>query len=140
MADHRPQDAQRLLEGNDHRQSTRRRKVMLGIGLLLCVVVACVAAIVTMLQRLETRNATFQPPMTALERQRLLPKDPVLDAAPRLEGLRYGDQVEIKAAEFSPVEDQAHDEHPPLSHAMILQTQELHADTHSDLHPARQTR
>lgn len=113
---------------------------MLGIGLLLCVVVACVAAIVTMLQRLETRNATFQPPMTALERQRLLPKDPVLDTAPRLDGLRYGDQVEIKAAEFSPVEDAAHDEHPPLSHAMILQTQELHADTHSDLHPARQTR
>lgn len=140
MADHSPQDAQRLLEGNDHRQSTRRRKVMLSIGLLLCVVVACVAAIVTMLQRLETRNATFQPPMTALERQRLLPKDPVLDAAPRLDGLRYGDQVEIKAAEFSPVEDPSHDEHPPLSHAMILQIQELHADTHSDLHPARQTR
>ena len=139
MVDHRPQDAQTLPQGIDLRQSMRRRKVMLGIGLLLCVVMACVAAIVTMLQRLETRNATFQPPMTALERQRLLPQDPVLDAAPRLDGLRYGDPGEIKPAEFSPVEDQTHGERPPLTHAMMLQAQELHADTHSNLHPARQT-
>ena len=68
----------------------RRRKVMIGVGCLLGIVVVGAATIVTMLEHLETRNASFRPPMTSLERQQLLPAEPVLEVKPQVEGLRYG--------------------------------------------------
>jgi len=142
MADQQPESASERSQGTDHRQMLRRRKVMLGMGLLLGVVVICIAAVLTMLHRLEARNASFQPPMTALERQRLLPQDPVLNATPRLDGMRYRDQVEIKSGEFSPAEpadDEPQDDHSPLSHVLILQAGDLHADAHMDARPARHT-
>lgn len=139
MADHLPESPYGHAQGNDHRHMLRRRKVMLGMGLLLTIVVICVAAILTMLQRLEARNATFQPPMTALERQRLLPQDPVLNTAPRLDGLRYRDQVERTPEDFSPAEDDLQVDPPPLSHALILPAGDLRADAHANLHSTRQT-
>lgn len=68
----------------------RRRKIMIGVGCLLGIVVVGAATIVTMLEHLETRNASFRPPMTSLERQQLLPAEPVLEVKPQVEGLRYG--------------------------------------------------
>lgn len=70
--------------------SDRRRKVVLGIGGLVCIAVIGGTTISTMLQRLETRNANFQPPMTSLEREQLLPPEPVLEVKPQVDGLRYG--------------------------------------------------
>jgi type II secretory pathway component PulM len=104
MADLQP-DAHEETPGLDFRRDVRRRRMMLGVGLLLSVVVLCVAAILLMLQRLEARNASFQPPMTALERQRMLPQDPVLDAAPQIEGLRYGKSPAV-SDDFPPLEVQ----------------------------------
>ena len=110
---------------------------MLCVGVLLGIVVVCVAIIVTMLQRLETRNASFQPPMTALERQRLLPQDPVLDAAPRIEGLRYGNELQLRKAELSPSDD-AHQAKAPLSTILNLQTDNIRAVAHQHVPTANQ--
>jgi hypothetical protein len=111
----------------------RRRKAMVCIGALLSIVMVCVAAIVIMLQRLEARNASFQPPMTELERQRLLPPDPILDTAPRLNGLRYGQQVEPGAGSdpggYSPVEHDPSQAQGALSHALMQHRDEWHAQT-----------
>jgi len=111
----------------------RRRKVMIGIGALLSIAAVCVAAILLMLQRLEARNASFQPPMTELERQRLLPPDPILEAAPKLEGLRYGQQVEIDSANLVPAEHDPSQAQGSLSRALMQRRQQLHAE--SDVRP-----
>ncbi|MDH0745470.1 hypothetical protein N5D61_03805 [Pseudomonas sp. GD03842] len=137
MVDHQAEGTHGNIQGNVHKHLLRRQKVMLGLGLLLAVVVMSVAAIVLMLQRLEAKNATFQPPMTALERQRLLPTDPVLDTAPKIDGLRYRDQVERTLEDFAPTSDASQEEHPPLSHALILQSADLHADAHANLPAGR---
>lgn len=71
----------------------RRRKVMIGLGGLLGIVVVGAATIITMLEQLEIRNASFRPPMTSLERERLLPPEPVLEVKPQVEGLRYGTAI-----------------------------------------------
>lgn len=68
----------------------RRRKIMIGVGCLMGIVVVGAATILTMLEHLETRNANFRPPMTSLEREQLLPPEPVLEVKPQVEGLRYG--------------------------------------------------
>ncbi|MGH8415700.1 MAG: hypothetical protein ACRER8_00165 [Pseudomonas sp.] len=138
MAENQPEGVQTLPRGANFKRMLRRRKVVFGIGLLLGIVVVCVTAILIMLQRLEARNASFQPPMTALERQRLLPPDPVLDSAPKLDGLRYRQQVELKVEGYAP-EDERSEREEPLSRTLILQHEDLHADAHSDLRPAAQT-
>lgn len=84
--------------------SGRRRKVFAGIGGLVCIAVIGGATIITMLQRLEARNANFQPPMTSLEREQLLPPEPVLEIKPQVDGLRYG--AVIQAPQPATVEDQ----------------------------------
>ncbi len=137
MAGRRP-DTHGLPEGTDFKWMSRRRKVMLSVGLLLAIVVACIAAIVIMLQRLEARTANFQPPMTAVERLRLLPHDPVLDISPKLEGLRYRDETQIKAGDTSSEEVREIGQ-IPLSHALILRSDDLHAIAHQGLRPASQT-
>jgi hypothetical protein len=83
--------------------SARRRKVFAGIGGLVCIAVIGGATIITMLQRLEARNANFQPPMTSLEREQLLPPEPVLEIRPQVDGLRYG--AVIQAPQPSTVDD-----------------------------------
>lgn len=90
MADKQPDDAISVMPDVHFTRALRRRRVLIGVGLLLGVVAICVAAIVALLQQLEVRNASFQPPMTASERQLLLPADPVLQATPQVEGIRYG--------------------------------------------------
>jgi hypothetical protein len=82
----------------------RRRKVFAGIGGLVCIAVIGGATIITMLQRLEARNANFQPPMTSLEREQLLPPEPVLEIKPQVDGLRYG--AVIQAAQPATIDDQ----------------------------------
>jgi hypothetical protein len=116
----------------------RRRKVMIGIGALLSIAAVCVAAILLMLQRLEARNASFQPPMTELERQRLLPPDPILEAAPKLEGLRYGQQVEFDSANLVPVEHDPSQAQGSLSRALMQRREQLHAE--SDVRPTPSSR
>lgn len=90
MADKQPNDAISVMPDVHFTRALRRRRVLIGVGLLLSVVAICAAAIVALLQQLEVRNASFQPPMTASERQLLLPADPVLQATPQVEGIRYG--------------------------------------------------
>lgn len=140
MAASQPERTRGFTQGAKFKRMPRRRKVMLGVSLLLVVAVVCVAAILVMLHRLEARNAAFQPPMTALERQRLLPSDPVLDTAPRLEGLRYRQQGELKAEGFSPVESVDAEDQGPANHLLLLHGGNLHADAHSGLRPVIQSR
>ncbi|MDD1965275.1 hypothetical protein NPS29_08080 [Pseudomonas putida] len=134
MADYQP-DAREVPQGSDLRGDVRRRKVMMGVGLLMGIVVLCVAAILLMLQRLEARNASFQPPMTALERQRLLPPDPVLDTAPQIQGLRYGEQPGLIGDDLVAPEVQ-HVSHGPLGQAPALEGGNLHADSAAGLQHA----
>ncbi|MFJ5296361.1 hypothetical protein ACIQAL_07530 [Pseudomonas sp. NPDC088368] len=133
MAEFRPGTTPAFAEGESFTKMLRRRKVMIGVGALLGIVLVCVAAILIMLQRLEARNASFQPPMTELERQRLLPPDPILDAAPKLDGLRYGRQDEpgsgAGAGGYSPVENDTSQEGGALTRALMQHTDELHAET-----------
>lgn len=129
---HHPPNELGLPDCDDSRRMIRRRRVLWGVGSLLSVVVICVAVMMTMLQRLEDKTASFQPPMTALERQRLLPKDPVLEAAPRLDGLRYGDEAQSDATHYSVKEVEAQGRDAPLGQALILQETHLHANTHAN--------
>lgn len=137
MAHHQPNDLG-LPDSDDSRRMIRRRRVLWGVGSLLGVAMVCVAVIMVMLQRLEARTANFQPPMTALERQRLLPKDPVLDAAPRLEGLRYGDDAGTDPTHYSVKEVQAQGRDVPLGQTLIRHETDLHANAENSLRPASQ--
>ncbi|MFK3974009.1 hypothetical protein ACI2KS_25155 [Pseudomonas sp. NPDC087358] len=137
MADYLPDDAGKARRGNAFRRLIRTRKLLLGVAALLGVVAACVAVIALMLQKLETRSNAYQPPMTELERQRLLPADPVLDAAPRLDGLRYGDQGAPQAAE-PPVEALAAPGAP--GHGTTRVIEDLHATAHQDAKSASSRR
>ncbi|RJX82560.1 hypothetical protein [Pseudomonas sp. LS-2] len=147
MADQQP-DAQKLQQGMDVEQIVRRRKVMLGVGVLLAIVVVCVTAIGIMLHRLEARNAAFQPPMTALERQRMLPPDPVLDAAPSTDGLRYGRPADVSLDNYTTVDPQPSP--VPLKGYLMLKGNNLQGDdlrahvhqgvVHQGVVPASQTR
>jgi hypothetical protein len=134
MADLRP-DAHEMTQGLDFRRDARRRRMLLGIGMLLAVVVLCVAAILIMLQRLEARNASFQPPMTSLERQRMLPQDPVLEAAPQIDGLRYGKQPGAAVDDFPPLEAQPVS-HEPLGQDSMIDGENLHANSTEGLRHA----
>lgn len=136
MAHQQPNDLG-LPDNDDVRRMIRRRRALWGLGSLLAIVVVCVAVIMMMLQRLEVRTANFQPPMTALERQRLLPQDPVLDAAPSLDGLRYGNETGSDAARYSIKEVEVQGGDVPLGQASILQQTHLHANA-QDLPSARQ--
>ena len=138
MAAHRQPGDLGLPDSDDSWRSIRRRRVLWGLGSLLGIVVVCVAVIMAMLQRLETRSANFQPPMTALERQRLLPKDPILEAAPRLDGLRYGAESGPDATHYSVKEVEAQPGDVPLSQSLILQQTHLHANAQDALGSARQ--
>ncbi|WP_346829979.1 hypothetical protein ABDX87_23245 [Pseudomonas abietaniphila] len=137
MAHHQPNDLG-LPDRDNSRGMIRRRRVLWGVGSLLGVVVVCVAVVVVMLQRLEARTANFQPPMTALERQRLLPKDPVLDAAPKLDGLRYGEEAGSDPAHYSVKEVEVQGRDVPLGQALMLHETDLHANVQHGLQPASQ--
>jgi hypothetical protein len=111
----------------------RRRWLMWCVGSLMGFIVVSVAAIVMMLQRIEAKNASFQPPMTALERQRLLPTDPVLDAAPKLDGLRYRDEAKSDPMHYSVKEVEARGGDEPLGQALLLHETNLHATAQNSL-------
>lgn len=104
MAEKQPVSAVPLTD-NSRRRSSRRRLVMYAAGVLCAMAVVGVASIRIMLERLEARSASFQPPMTSLERQRLLPSDPVLQAPKMLENIRYGDKVGAEGGGLTPVQD-----------------------------------
>lgn len=137
MAHRQPNDLG-LPDSDDSRRLIRRRRVLWGLSSLVGMVVVCVAVIMMMLQRLEARTANFQPPMTALERQRLLPKDPVLEAAPKLDGLRYGEEAGSDATHYSVKEVEAQPRDVPLGQALLLQQTHLHANAQDGLRSARQ--
>lgn len=139
MAESQPEGGQRLHRGTKRNWMLSRRKILLSIGLLLSIVLVSVAAILSMLHRLEARSATFQPPMTDLELQRILPQDPVLDAAPQLDGLHYRQHIDLKADGYLPADQQSSDARAPLSHVLILQSGNLRAESPSPLRPASQT-
>jgi hypothetical protein len=95
-------------EHNRAAPARRRRKVIIGA-----------ASIITMLDRLEMRNASFRPPMTSLEREQLLPPEPVLEIKPQVEGLRYGADV-LPARQGAGGEATALDTAPPSAAVLLL--------------------
>lgn len=139
MAESQPEGTQRLHRGMKRDRMLPRRKILLGIGFLLSIILLSVAAILVLLHRVEARSASFQPPMTDLELQRILPPDPVLDAAPQLEGLHYREHVDLKADGYSPNDHQRSEAGAPLSRVLILQNGNLRAETPSPLRSASQT-
>jgi hypothetical protein len=106
-------------EQNRAAPSRRRRKIIIGVSCLLGIVVVGAASIITMLERLETRNASFRPPMTSLEREQLLPPEPVLEIKPQVEGLRYGADV-LPARQGAGGEATALDTAPPSAAVLLL--------------------
>lgn len=134
MADNQPTTAVDLVPHARFSRRVTRRALMLGVAALLGIVAGCAATILIMLERLETRNASFQPPMTALERQQLLPADPVLDTTPRLDGLRYGQGSDSAAQGYMPTGNSAAAQHNSLGHTALLH---MHNE---DLHATAQTR
>lgn len=133
MAESQPGSTEQIAPSVTPGTMPRRRKMVVCLGALLAIVVVCVAAILIMLQRLEARNASFQPPMTELERLRLLPHDPILETAPKLDGLRYGQQVEPDARDnpnsYSPVENDPANGQGAMSRTLMQRSDELHAET-----------
>lgn len=75
-------------QGND----VDTRKVWAMAGVLLLSVLLCCAAIAWMLHGLEARHAARQPPMSALEREQMLPPEPRLEATPQVDGIHYRPQ------------------------------------------------
>jgi hypothetical protein len=106
-------------EHNRAAPARRRRKVIIGVSCLLGIVVVGAASIITMLDRLEMRNASFRPPMTSLEREQLLPPEPVLEIKPQVEGLRYGADV-LPARQGAGGEAAALDTAPPSAAVLLL--------------------
>lgn len=106
-------------EHNRAAPARRRRKVIIGVSCLLGIVVVGAASIITMLDRLEMRNASFRPPMTSLEREQLLPPEPVLEIKPQVEGLRYGADV-LPARQGAGGEATALDTAPPSAAVLLL--------------------
>lgn len=135
MADTQPEDVFVLRADRVGARMIRRRKILLGLALLAAVVVVCITSIVLMLERLESRNASFQPPMTALERQRLLPEDPVLVASPKIEGLHYRDPPHVsKVGAVSGEQGHAQD----YMESTLLRAQDIHVQTYQVVRPASQ--
>jgi hypothetical protein len=122
-------------EPGQHRSARRielkpvsRRKVMLGFAAMLLVIVVCVGAIVVMLQRLETRNANFQPPMTSRERERLLPPEPTLVSSPELQGMHYREGAGDLADPSPPLNGDRGETQILMSHSPSLNGSSLHAN------------
>lgn len=69
------------------------RRLLIALCLLSVAGMLCIGCILLLLQHVEAKNASFKPPMTALERERLLPPEPRLETTPSLGGLRYGEQA-----------------------------------------------
>lgn len=138
MADTQP-DVHEIPKGRAARRLYVRRRALIGMGCLLGIVVICVAVITYMLNHLESRRGSVQPPMTALERERLLPGDPVLETTPRLDGLRYRDSDQSGVDGFSPSQTTDQQFSPmPLNQTLILQGRDLPL-THG-LHASTETR
>lgn len=138
MADTQPEDTSAFRTDHVGARTIRRRKILLGLALLAGVVVVCIASIVLMLERLESRNASFQPPMTALERQRLLPQDPVLVASPKLEGLHYGDPPHVSKV-GAPSGEEGHSAQDYME-STLLRSQDLHVEAYQVVRPTNPNR
>jgi hypothetical protein len=99
------------------------RKVWMIAGTLALVVLLCFGVIAWIVFGLEAEHAAFQPPMSALERERLLPPEPRLEATPQVDGLRYREQAEQQADSYGWVDQQQGIVHIPVKQAqnIILQ-------------------
>lgn len=139
MAERQPKRTESVAQGANFSRMLHKRNVMLGIGVLLGIAAVSVATILSMLERFEAKSASFHPPMTALERQQLLPQDPILNAAPKLDGLRYGRQVEHNAEGYTPVKGDAGEPQGSLDRPLKRRGDDLRADVSSqrDVSPVR---
>jgi hypothetical protein len=97
-----------------------RRKLILGAGVLLLLTLGCFGAIVLMLQQIESRTASFQPPMTALERESLLPPEPGLNVSTPIEGLHYLEDAPEHADPYPSLSDKQAVGSALLSHTHSL--------------------
>jgi hypothetical protein len=96
------------------------RKVWMMAGILALVVLLCFGVIAWMVFGLEAEHAAFQPPMSALERERLLPPEPRLEATPQVDGLRYRAQAERQAHSYGWVDQQQGIVHIPVQQAQKI--------------------
>lgn len=120
--------AHRLEPGQDQApgyqlDAPNTRKVWAIVGVLALVVLLCFGVIAWMVFGLEAQHAAFQPPMSTLERERLLPPEPRLEATPRIDGLHYREQAEQQANSYGWVDKPQRIAHIPVKQAqqIILQ-------------------
>jgi len=93
------------------------RKVWAMAGVLLLSVLLCCAVIAWMLQGLEARHAAFQPPLSTLERERMLPPEPRLESRPKVDGIRYRQQAQQQLDGYGWVDRPQGIAHIPLKQA-----------------------
>lgn len=102
------------------RDAVNPRKVWMMAGILALVVVLCFGVIAWMVFGLAARHAAFQPPMSSLERERLLPPEPRLEATPELDGLHYREQAEQQAGGYGWVDQPRGIAHIPIKQAQNI--------------------
>lgn len=103
--------------------SVNVRTVWTMVGVLMLAVVLCCAVIVWLINSLEARHDAFKPPMSALERERLLAPEPRLEVTPRLDGIRYRQQAMQQLNSYGWVDQEKGIVHIPLKTAQQLMLQ-----------------
>ncbi|MEB0040036.1 MULTISPECIES: hypothetical protein [unclassified Pseudomonas] len=96
------------------------RKVWAMVGVLLLTLMVCCGVIAWLIHSLQAQHAAFSPPMSDLERERLLPPEPRLEVMPRLDGIRYRQQAQQQLNSYGWVTPQQGIAHIPLKEAQQL--------------------
>ena len=99
------------------------RKAGAVVGALLLTLLLCCGVIAWLINSLEAQHAAFNPPMSALERERLLAPEPRLEVTPRLDGIRYRQQAIQQLNSYGWVDQQQGIAHIPLKTAQQLMLQ-----------------
>jgi hypothetical protein len=87
------------------------------VALLLAAIVLCLTGVAWLLNGYQQRAAAQQPPLSALERERLLPPAPRLQSRPRLDGERQLAAERIHLDSFGWVDREQRIVHLPLEQA-----------------------
>jgi hypothetical protein len=92
-------------------------KVLALVALLLATVLLCLTGVAWLLHGYQQRAQSRQPPLSTLERERLLPPAPRLQANPRQEGERQLAAERIHLDSFGWVDREQRIVHLPLEQA-----------------------
>lgn len=105
--------------GHEHNR-VDSRKVGGLVALLLAAIVLCLTGVAWLLNGFEQRAASQQPPLSTLERERLLPPAPRLQSRPRQDGERQLVAERIHLDSFGWVDREQRIVHLPLEQARQL--------------------